>query len=407
MLLCLKKQQSNYTQVNDSEISSLPLSQILDRLSLTDAQSLLFCDRDNRAHSQEWLVYSYLQTGQYNKSMNMLNDLVLSNYISPSDKYYLPFIYGGRAYLVINVFFWTMQEKQKNQEIFVQTITEVFADIDHTPIEMYDATTAEDPFYVWSEALVRFGKSPLSLSILLILVLLLTECIRLLVVNCNETTNSTSIDSHLNRISDISETIKSKMKSTSIRMLVLIAEINALRWCLNGTINICLTELYQATLLESSIVNDYDRPYILHIRASELFAFYLLVTHQHYYSLSSSYQMNNVTMNTTDFPSYALDIYIKQNETEPHRAVNLLGMARAYTRLGRREEANAIYGNFVRDWSNSVSSTAIDSLVIKEATEYFLAATNNQTTNDGFIVHSYFSIINVLCIFLFVCFFSV
>ena len=157
--LCLRKQLlPNDTLLSMNELTPLSVTQLVVRLNLTQSQDLIYCDRDNRAHSQEWLVYSYLQTGQYKKSFDILKDLACSHQIHPLDNYYIPFIYGAQAYMVIETFFWTMYKKGSNREIFIRTINEVFAQINSTTIEMFNDMVSDSTFLPWREVLVRFGK---------------------------------------------------------------------------------------------------------------------------------------------------------------------------------------------------------------------------------------------------------
>lgn len=181
----------------------------------------------------------------------------------------------------------------------------------------------------------------------------------------------------------------------------MVSEINALRWCLNGSMSNCLVELDKATQIEWSIGDDYKMPYILHIRASELFAFYLLITHRYYSSLASIYTLNNSAVALADFPSYALHLYTRENQTAPHRAVNSLGMARAYSQMGQVDQASEIYEKLLHDWSISTFSSEIDRLVITEATNYLLEVKVNQTRSDGFAPYSSSSLINILSMLIF------
>lgn len=181
----------------------------------------------------------------------------------------------------------------------------------------------------------------------------------------------------------------------------MVSEINALRWCLNGSMSNCLVELDKATQIEWSIGDDYKMPYILHIRASELFAFYLLITHRYYSSLASIYTLNNSAVAIADFPSYALHLYTRENQTAPHRAVNSLGMARAYSQMGQVDQASEIYEKLLHDWSISTFSSEIDRLVITEATNYLLEVKVNQTRSDGFAPYSSSSLINILSMLIF------
>jgi len=135
------------------------LSNIVSHLNLTQSEVLLACDRENRAHSQQWLVYSYLQTGKYRKSVNVLTDLVLSHEIYSFDNYYLPYIYGARAFIVIHVFFWSMYEKENNQDIFNRTMDEILVKMDSNPIRILTDNMTDNSSFQENEILARFGMS--------------------------------------------------------------------------------------------------------------------------------------------------------------------------------------------------------------------------------------------------------
>jgi hypothetical protein len=150
------------------------------------------------------------------------------------------------------------------------------------------------------------------------------------VINANDTS---TINSHLLRMNEISSIFGSKTKFTQARAFIMISQITALRWCFQDFLNNCLNELDKATQLESSLDNELARPDLIHIRSAELFAFYLLIIHRHYSSTASTYVINNRPIAITDFPLYALQLYAKENFTDPHRGVNLLGMARAYAQM--------------------------------------------------------------------------
>ena len=73
----------------------------------------------------------------------------------------------------------------------------------------------------------------------------------------------------------------------------------------------CLIELDKVTQIESSLGNDHNRPYVLHMHSTELFALFLLITHRDHYSSSSTYMFNNSILSINDFPSYAHLHFIK------------------------------------------------------------------------------------------------
>lgn len=157
--MCLRKQLlSNDTLLSMIELTPLSLSQLIVNFNLTQSQDIVYCDRDNRVHSQEWLVYSYLQTGQYNKSFNVLKDLVCSHQIYPLNNYYIPFVYGAQAYLVIETFFWTMYGNDSHRTLFIRTIDEVLAQMNSTTIEIFNDTGSDSVYILWREVLARFSK---------------------------------------------------------------------------------------------------------------------------------------------------------------------------------------------------------------------------------------------------------
>jgi hypothetical protein len=150
--LCFIEQQN--TRIN---ATSLTLSELFTQLNSSQFDSLLYCDRDNRVHSQQWLVYSYLQRCEYKKSINTLSDLILSNRISPFDQYYLPYTYTARAYVISNIFFWAMYNTEKNQKIFDQTMDEILVQMDSNPIQILTDTNIDSTYFERYEAAARFG----------------------------------------------------------------------------------------------------------------------------------------------------------------------------------------------------------------------------------------------------------
>ena len=149
--LCFIEQQ------NTSIRTTTTLSALFTQLNSTQFESLLYCDRDNRGYNQQWLVYSYLQTCQYQKSINILSDLILSNRISPADQYYLPYIYTSRGYIISNIFFWALYNPEKNQGVLTQTMDQILVQMDSTPIQMLTDANIHSTFLERSEVAARFG----------------------------------------------------------------------------------------------------------------------------------------------------------------------------------------------------------------------------------------------------------
>jgi hypothetical protein len=155
LTLCMiKLYQSNDTQFVN-ETLSMTVSELLARLDFSQSQGLLLCDRDNRAHSQKWLVYSYLQTGRYWMSVGVLKDLMLSYNISDPDNFYLPYVYNTRAFIVIDAFFWIMYDKQRNHARFLRSIDEIL--VDSQPIKILTDNTTTSSYSEQGEFLARFG----------------------------------------------------------------------------------------------------------------------------------------------------------------------------------------------------------------------------------------------------------
>ncbi len=188
---------------------------------------------------------------------------------------------------------------------------------------------------------------------------------------------------------ELSSIVNSKMNSTSNRISLMISQINALQLYLNRSFENCLIELEKMTEIELSLNNDYNRPHILHIRSSELFALFLLIIHRSHPSYLSIYKLNNLTLSINEFPSYSLYLYKQENETGPHRIVNTLGMARSYAQMGKINEASQIYEKILQDCSDSTFSSNIDRIIIQEATDYLF----NQTKNNQSILCSSLALI--------------
>ena len=91
--------------MNSTDVVSFTLSELLTRLTVTEAQALIVCDSGNRSHSQEWLIYSYPQTGRYKMSMDVLNDLIQAHTMLPSKAEHVGHWYSVQGHRVIEGFF--------------------------------------------------------------------------------------------------------------------------------------------------------------------------------------------------------------------------------------------------------------------------------------------------------------
>lgn len=159
LVLCMKKQMINQTPNYTNNASVVSLMTYLVGLNLSQSQKLLYCDRDNRAHSQYWIAYTYLQTGQYCMATAVLGDLMLSHNISYPDNYFIPFGYIARGFIVTNVFFWVMYDKEKNQNSFASEMDKLLMKTDPHEIVALGDDASGGRFFVWSEASARLGMS--------------------------------------------------------------------------------------------------------------------------------------------------------------------------------------------------------------------------------------------------------
>lgn len=186
-----------------------------------------------------------------------------------------------------------------------------------------------------------------------------------------------ALNNHLIRLNQLAAIALSMNKATSVSISLMVSQITALRWCLSNSLVNCLTELDNATQVESTLASDPNAPSILYIRSAELFAFYLLIVHRYYPKYQSTYFLNKTKVSVSVFPSFALDLYLSQNSTGPYRAVNLLCMARAYAQMGQRNQATKLYRKLLQQWSNSMCSSELDQVVIMEANQYLKGSGNS------------------------------
>ena len=119
--------------------------------------SLLFdCDRENRAHSSEWLSYTLLQIGDWSNSTVQIADLFIANNQSTivSD-HYRQFAYRARARAIVELFFWFPykdQFVQLTQQILNLNVSQTFIPVGNNVQKWYP---------IWSEAGWRFSNSPI------------------------------------------------------------------------------------------------------------------------------------------------------------------------------------------------------------------------------------------------------
>jgi hypothetical protein len=114
--------------------------------------------------------------------------------------------------------------------------------------------------------------------------------------------------------------------------------------------------------------------------------------------LAPTYVINNRTITVNDFPLYALQLYAKENFTDPHRGVNLLGMARAYAQIEQRDKASQLYEKLLQEWAESSFSSNLDKLVVEEAIDYLLEIQIIRTRNNAHL-HYFSFILYAFCFF--------
>ena len=221
----------------------------------------------------------------------------------------------------------------------------------------------------------------------------------MLVYKVNGINQTVTVENNLSRLRQLSSTVRSVSRSTSMRISLMVSQISALRWCLSGSLVNCLTELDNATQVESALFDDSTASSLVTLRSGELFALYLLITHRNYSKFASAYVINGRILSVIDFPSYALNLYQKANRTAPHRAVNSLGTARAYVQMGQISEANKLYRMLLQQWSNASCRSNVNQMVINEANDYLLGSKKSSINKAAFLRIPLFtmSFLTLLC----------
>ncbi|CAF4645866.1 unnamed protein product [Rotaria sp. Silwood1] len=356
-------------------IYSIQLEQIWDLLNTTQQKLLIQCDRENRGHSMEWLSYSRLQTGNWLGSLDLLRDLYFANNQSNQTmNYYLPFAYRIQTRMIIEVFYWFPYNSE-----FQNKIQQLLA-INGTQTMISIGENAKRWYSIWAEAGFRFS-----------------ECLRLL-ITINNNNITFKIDEHIARLNNLSNITSSLYPYVSTSISIMILQIRGIRYYINQSWQECLNELNNAVKRESTLVSGTDSPSLIFIRASELLAIHLLLIHKKYEQglINGNYILKSKVISIVDFPSQALDLFKKTNETAPNRAINIVGMARAYVELGNINEAVQLYKLLLTQMSLSNNT---DLILFQEANNFiaqnliqFNSATNYFSLN--FLLLSVFFIIN-------------
>lgn len=136
-------------------VSSPGLRPILSSFNTSNLTSLLFdCDRENRAHSSEWLSYTLLQIGDWSNSIGLIEDLFIANNQSTiAPDHYRQFAYRTRARAIVELFFWFPYKDQfvnLTQQILNLNVDQTFIPVENNMQRWYP---------IWGDAGWRFGKS--------------------------------------------------------------------------------------------------------------------------------------------------------------------------------------------------------------------------------------------------------
>lgn len=128
---------------------------IISRFNTSNLTSLLFdCDRENRAHSLEWLSYTFLQIGDWSNSIALIEDLFVSdNQSTIVPDHYRQFAYRTRARAIIELFFWFPYSNQfinLTQQILNLNVSQIFIPVGSNMQRWYP---------IWGEAGWRFSNS--------------------------------------------------------------------------------------------------------------------------------------------------------------------------------------------------------------------------------------------------------
>ncbi|CAF4433106.1 unnamed protein product [Rotaria sp. Silwood2] len=316
--LCAKK-----SLALNLSISSIQFEQIWNLFNATQQKLLVQCDVENRAHSMEWLSYSRLQTGNWLGSLDLLRDLYFANYQSnQTPNPYLPFAYRTQAHMIIELFYWFPYNSQflnKTQQLLAINGTQTMVLVGENATRWYP---------IWAEAGFRFS-----------------ACLRLLITSNNSNSSTFEVAEHLTRLSNLSDRAASSNPYISTSISIMISQIRGIRYYMNQSWQECLNELNNSVNRESTLIPGTNSPTLIFIRSSELLAVHLLLIHKRFQLglINENYTLKSKRTPIVDFPSQALSLLKKTNETAPNRAINMVGMARAYVQSDNINEAVKLY----------------------------------------------------------------
>jgi hypothetical protein len=253
-------------------ISSTQLEPVLNLLNNSNQTSLLLdCDKENRAHSMEWLAYTRLQTGDWSGTIALLRDFFIANNRSTiTPDHYFQFAYRTQARTIIELFFWfpyNYQFVNRTQQVLALNVTQIFIPIGINSTRWYP---------IWSEAGLRFSNEEMIVFVNYIYSSSLGECLRLVTAD-NMSNNTSIVDDHLNQLAILSNRASSINPYVSISISMMISQIGGIRYYVNQSWQECLNELDNATQLEGMLVAGANTPTLIFARSSELLAMHLLL----------------------------------------------------------------------------------------------------------------------------------
>lgn len=97
--------------------------------------------------------------------------------------------------------------------------------------------------------------------------------------------------------------------------------------------------------------------------------------------------LNSTAITVDQFPQYALNLYESADISAPNRAINILGMARAYSQLRYNNAAERLYQKLL---DQITSSNNTDSVFAEEANAFITQKTvlTGSARNERFCFHS-------------------
>ena len=145
---------------------------------------------------------------------------------------------------------------------------------------MYKASINDtDWFPSWCEAAYPLGnESMLEKTIIFIHLVIVGDSLRIL--TSFNTSNQSTVDEHLLRLTVLSNQTITLSRYVSISISSMTNQIRAIRFYVQGAFDACLNELQNATGREITLLPDNNSPYLIFARSSELLALHLLLIHQ-------------------------------------------------------------------------------------------------------------------------------